>query len=99
VTDLDGLRGPLAGVFALPLHLNASVPREFDLGAAADRRDVYQLVLLEAATEDDLTTWLDRRELHQLWPELYLPRGVRRAWQDAHPSLRRIGAGSHVPQL
>ena len=74
VSDLDDLHGPTSGVFALPLHLNASVPRRFDFGDAGDRADAYHLVLLEAASENDLATWLDRRELERLWPELYLPR-------------------------
>jgi hypothetical protein len=98
VADLDQLRGPVSGRFVLPLHLNASAPREFDFADARDRADAYQLVLLEAASDTDLTSWLVRAELERLWPELYLPRGVRRAWQDAHPSLARIGPGPHVPQ-
>jgi hypothetical protein len=42
---------------------------------------------------------LERAELLRLWPELYLPRTVRAAWQDAHAVLASIGAGPHVPRL
>lgn len=35
----------------------------------------------------------------RVWPESYLPRTVRAAWQDAHTVLPSIGAGPHIPQL
>lgn len=97
--DLTALRGPLAGRWQLPLHLDASARTVFDFGVGADREQAYQLVLLEAGTVPDLEQWLDGSELLRLWPELYLPRVVRAAWQDRHPALARVGAGPHVPQL
>ena len=36
----------------------------------------------------DLTTYLDAGTLIELRPELYLPRGVRQAWEELHPVLR-----------
>ena len=30
------------------------------------------------------------------WPELYLPRGVRPAWEDQHPALRAAAAGQRL---
>lgn len=98
IDDLDDLCGPVTGVFELPLHLNASVPRRFDFGDPADRLAAYQLVLLEATSSTDLIQWLDRAELQRLWPDLFLPRQLRQAWQAAHAALRRRGAGAHVPQ-
>ncbi len=71
----------------------------FDFSVAADREQAYQLVLLKAGTVSDLKQWLDGRELVRLWPDLYLPRVVRAAWQDRHAALARVGAGPHVPQL
>jgi hypothetical protein len=56
-------------------------------------------VLLEATETADLEQWLQHAELLRLWPELYLPRHVRAAWQDEHPVLARIGTDPHVPQL
>lgn len=97
--DLTALRGPLAGRWQLPLHLDASARAVFDFAVAADREQAYQLVLLEAATVGDLEQWLDGDELVRLWPELYLPRVVRAAWQDRHAALAHAGAGPHVPQL
>jgi hypothetical protein len=27
-----------------------------------------------------------------LWPDLYLPKGIRLAWEDQHPALRAAAA-------
>lgn len=59
----------------------------------------YRVVLLKAGSPLDHEQWLDRDELLRLWPDLYLPRVVRAAWQVEHPVLARIGAGPQVPQL
>ena len=97
--DLEELRGPLSGQWRLPLHLDSSARALYDFAEPSDRRQAYQLVLLEAADPADLSCWLDAGELLRLWPELYLPRGVRGAWQARHPELDRVGAGPLVPQL
>lgn len=97
--DLDLLRGPLDGRRQLPLHLDSSVRPFYDFQSPRDRAQAYQLVLLEAVDVADLEQWLERAELLRLWPELYLPRTVRAAWQGAHSVLASIGAGPHVPQL
>jgi hypothetical protein len=97
--DLDALRGPLHGRRQLPLHLDSSARPFYDFGTRRDRAQAYQLVLLEAADPTDLEQWLQHAELLRLWPELYLPRTVRAAWQGEHSILARIGAGPHVPQL
>jgi hypothetical protein len=96
--SLDDLRGPVHGHVRLPLHLDASARQSYDLDQDYFRRLVYRLVLLEAATVEDLTTWLDRDTLVHEWPELYLPRVVRAAWEQRHPQLRDRGAGPHVPR-
>ena len=51
-----------------------------------------ETVLREAGRPEDLG-YLDGGTLTALWPELYLPRGVRQAWEDQHPVLR-AGAGA-----
>ena len=98
-SDLTALHGPLEGLWQLPLHLDASARPILDFKVASDREEAYQLVLLEASCQDDLEQWLDGHELVRLWPELYLPRAVRAAWQARHPELERVGAGPRVPQL
>lgn len=94
---LDLLHGPLRGRHQLPLHLDASARATLDFGDAAERAGAYQLVLLEAREVADLEQWLDRDELTRLWPELFLPRELRRAWQSQHRDLAAAGAGPLVP--
>lgn len=96
--DLQALRGPLQGQWQLPPHLDSSAPAVFDFARPRDLEEAYQLVLLEASSTADLEQWLDGEQLLRLWPELYLPRVVRVAWQSQHPQLARVGAGPRVPQ-
>jgi transposase-like protein len=89
IDDLAGLRGPVTGRVELPLRLFWSLPgHQFDLADRDMRLWYYQTVLREASRAGDLADYLDAGTLGQLWPELYLPAGVRRAWEERHPSLR-----------
>jgi len=87
IVDLDDLRGPVGGTVELPIWLFWHPNRIFDLDDRAIRRWVYQIVLREASRPEDLTTYLNGEILVELWPDLPLPRGVRRAWEEQHPSL------------
>jgi hypothetical protein len=87
--SLADLRGPTEGTVELPLWLFWSCPgHTFDLGDRDMRQWLYQTVLREAGRLEDLTTYLDGDTLIALWPKLYLPKGVRQAWEDQHPVLR-----------
>jgi DNA invertase Pin-like site-specific DNA recombinase len=87
--SLAELRGPAAGTVELPLRLFWSSPdRTFDLGKPFMLRSLYETVLREASRPEDLTTYLDGDTLLAVWPDLYLPKGVRQAWEDEHPGLR-----------
>jgi DNA invertase Pin-like site-specific DNA recombinase len=89
IDDLDDLRGPVAGSVELPMRLFWSLPdHHFDLDDPDMRRWYYQTVLREASRSADLAAYLDAATLAGLWPELYLPKGVRRAWEERHPRLR-----------
>jgi hypothetical protein len=44
-------------------------------------------VLREARRPEDLG-YLNGDRLISLWPDLYLPREVRQAWEEQHPVLR-----------
>ncbi len=95
VIDLAALRGPVHGTVELPLRLFWSSPdRSFDLDKPFMRRWLYEIVLREAASPQDLTAYLDGGTLIELWPELYLPRGVRQAWEELHPALRAATAAA-----
>jgi hypothetical protein len=86
--DLDGLHGPADGLAELPLRLFWSLPgHQFDLDDPDVRRWYYETVLREASRPGDLTAHLDGATLVRLWPDLYLPKGVRRAWEERHPAL------------
>jgi hypothetical protein len=87
IVDLDDLRGPVGGTVELPIWLFWHPNRTFDLDDPAIRRWVYQIVLREASRPEDLTRYLNGEILVQLWPGLRLPKGVRRTWEEQHPSL------------
>jgi hypothetical protein len=95
VGDLADLRGPASGAVVLPLRLYWSPPgRVFDLGDPFVLRSMYQVVLGEAVRAEELTGYLDRDTLVAVWPDLYLPKGVRQAWEERHPALRAARAAA-----
>lgn len=88
-SSLDDLRGPAGGTVELPLHLFwSSLDRTFDLGRQGARRSLYETVLREASSIDDLASYLDGGTLIRIWAQLYLPKGVRRPWEEQHLALR-----------
>ena len=87
--SLADLTGPTEGTVELPLWLFWSSPdRVFDLRQTFMLRAMYETVLGEARRPEDLTAYLDGETLIALWPDLFLPKGVRQAWEDLHPVLR-----------
>ena len=48
--------------------------------------------LREASRLEDLTTYLNGDALVALWPGLFLPKGLRQAWEEQHPALRAAAA-------
>jgi hypothetical protein len=89
-TDLAALAGPVTGTVELPLRLFWCPDRTFDLDAPGMLAWMYQTVLREATRPEDLTAFLDGATLVALWPALFLPRGVRVAWEAQHPVLAAI---------
>ena len=95
VRDLADLRGPASGAAVLPLRLYWSpAGRVFDLDDPFMLRSMYQVVLGEAIHAEELTGYLNRDTLLAVWPDLYLPKGVRQAWEERHPALRAAGAAA-----
>lgn len=93
VADLADLCGPAEGIVELPLRLFWSAPdRTFDLSDLDMLRSMYEKVLRDAIRMDELTTYLNGGRLIDVWPDLFLPRDVRRAWEDRHLVLRRAAA-------
>jgi len=95
ITDLADLRGPAHGTVTLPLRLYWSGPSPaFDLDDTDLCRWLYEIVLREAADPEELTTYLHGEKLIEIWPRLFLPPGVRRAWEEHHPALRAAAASA-----
>lgn len=87
VDDLTRLHGPASGVVTLPITLNWTPRTRFDLATETASRSLYQVVLREAHTEDEIETFLNADLLRRLWTSLTLPRGVREFWEATHPTL------------
>jgi hypothetical protein len=85
--SLTDLRGPVHGRVELPIWLFWYPDRTFDLDEPGMLPWMYQIVLREASRPEDLA-YLDEDMLIALWPGLFLPKGVRQAWEEQHPALR-----------
>ena len=95
ITDLADLRGPARGTVTLPLRLYWSGPSPaFDLDDTDLCRWLYEIVLREAADPEELITYLNGDKLVEVWSRLFLPKGVRRAWEEHHPVLRAAAASA-----
>jgi hypothetical protein len=91
--DLADLRGPATGVVELPLRLFwSAADRTFDLADPDMLRSMYEKVLREAVQPGELAAYLNGAILIAVWPELFLPRDLRLAWEEQHPVLRRAAA-------
>lgn len=87
IDDLAELRGPRSGVVTLPVELDWSPRRAYDLGESIRVINLYRTVLREAASDDDLRKYLDRNTLLKLWKGLFIPQAVRHAWEQKQPEL------------
>jgi hypothetical protein len=90
---LADLQGPVHGTVELPIWLFWYPDRTFDLDEPGMLPWVYQTVLREAGRPEDLD-YLNGDLLLRLWPDLYLPKGVRQAWEEQHPALRSATASA-----
>jgi len=73
----------------LPHRLFWQPDRHVDLDRPGLLAWMYETVLCEAVRLDELRAWLDGPTLVRLWPDLFVPRGVRQAWEERHPVLAR----------
>lgn len=85
------------GVVQLPVHVFWSASRkDWDLSDRRHRVQVYEIVLTEG-TDDDVRRFIDVDELIDLWPDLWLPPYVRRAWAAHLKQLRGVDLASERP--
>ena len=92
IANLSGLNGPTSGVVELPHRLFWQPDRRVNLDNPAVLAWMYETVLREAVSADELGAWLDEATLVRIWDDLFLPRNVRAAWEQHHPDLRRQAA-------
>lgn len=85
--DLADLHGPIMGEVRLDRRLNWSGRAVYDLDNPRRLASMYETVLREAGTVDQLETWLDGATLVRLWSDLVLPAQVRQPWEARFPQL------------
>jgi hypothetical protein len=49
---------------------------------------MYERVIRESMTVVDLSRYLHRDTLRSVWRRIFLPRTVRRLWEERFPELR-----------
>ena len=86
---LADLTGPTAGSIELPITIDWGPKRIYDMGRDADRRIVYERVLREAATTEEVARFVNGAILVTVWPRLFLPRRVLQLWEERFPELTR----------
>jgi hypothetical protein len=87
IDSLADLHGPTAGMVVLDRRLDWSGRARYDLTNPRRLASMYETVLREATTPEDLARWLDGPTLVRLWPELVLPPQVRQPWEARFPQL------------
>lgn len=86
--DLAALHGPRHGLVSLPLSVYASgagPERRFDVDEDDQLVGLYEVVLSDANTVEEVCSLVDGEQLRRLWPRLWLPGYVRRAWSVHFP--------------
>jgi hypothetical protein len=86
--SLEELTGPMSGVVDLPLHLDWSEQRRYDLADPAQLGLMYERVIREAMDREDLRRYLHGETLRAVWHRIFLPRPVRALWESRFPALR-----------
>ncbi|MEV6299486.1 hypothetical protein AB0M02_08785 [Actinoplanes sp. NPDC051861] len=81
------MNGPTAGQVVLSRRLDWSGRARYDLDNPRRLASMYETVLREATTTEDLQQWLNGPTLLRLWGSLVLPPPVRLAWEAKHAVL------------
>ena len=87
VERLNDLSGPVTGEVVLGRRLDWSARARYDLANPRRLASMYETVLRESTTSEDLQRWLNEPTLLRLWADLVLPPQVRLAWETRHPVL------------
>jgi hypothetical protein len=87
--NLADLAGPATGVVELPIRIDWSEQRVYDLRDPQQTGLLYERVIREASSPLDLAAFLNAEVLVRLWGALYLPARVRAVWEASFPVLTR----------
>ena len=87
--QLADLTGPCAGVVELPVTIDWGPRRSYDLGEDVDRRILYERVLREAESTEQVCCYVNGFALADAWDRLWLPQRVRLSWEERFPELVR----------
>lgn len=82
------LAGPATGVVELPLRLNWTPRRYYDLSKPSSVRSLYETVLRSAIDVDDVTAYINGDLLMAVWGELRISSRIRTAWEQRFAELR-----------
>lgn len=85
--SLSDLTGPTGGTVVLPRHIDWGPAYVYDLADESDLALLYERVIREAQTPDDLAAFLDGATLRRLWPMLIVPRPARARWEARFEEL------------
>lgn len=86
---LADLAGPVTGQIELAVTIDWGPRRIYDIGVETDRRIVYERVLREASSTEELCRYLEADALVDAWGHLFLPQRVRAMWERRFPELVR----------
>jgi hypothetical protein len=87
VEDMGRLTAPATGSVTLPVELDWTPKGSYDAADPDERKELYEMVLAEAHSEDDIERHINGEALQEIWDELHIPRRVRYAWESVHPRL------------
>jgi hypothetical protein len=86
---LDELQGPAQGRIVLPGRLNVFDDASYDLDQPKSVSRLYESVLFQATSIDDLRSWINPERLREHWRRIMLPPGLRELWERRFPQLGR----------
>lgn len=86
--SLSNLRGQADGEVELPLRLDWTPRRFYNLSKRSSVRSLYETVLRSALDVKDVQAYVNHDLLIGVWVELRIPARIRTAWEERFPELR-----------
>ena len=86
---LADLGGPTEGTIELPITIDWGPKRTYDMGLDADRRVVYEVVLQEAASTEQISQYVNGGGAGRSVAAAVASPAVRRIWEERLPELGR----------